>query len=84
MNKNQKYIILITSSFIAVLAYLLARHYFYTDLTDWQLNRAIDFVENSGSTKFSAQINSLIVAGVAFVVTSLFMLFALRGKKRRK
>jgi len=83
MNKTQKYIILIASLLIAILAYFVAIHCLYSDLSAWQLSQNVSFEDNTGSTKFAAQINSITIGGLGFIVTAILFLIKFKISKKK-
>ncbi|MFI3290324.1 MAG: hypothetical protein R3Y46_00440 [Opitutales bacterium] len=84
MTKTQKFLIILTSFFVALPSYFLAYAHFCSKLTSWQREQSVDFATGAGSTKFQACVNAITVSGICFVLCAAILLLALKFSKNNE
>jgi len=61
---------------VGAAVYFAAYAWFESQMTDWQKSQEISFEKNTGSTKFKAHVDALVLGGAAFCAASAASMLA--------
>lgn len=81
---KRKLVLLVASFFISTIVWLGAYEYFSRDMTSWQKNQPIDIKNNSGLTRAKVYIDSSTLAGIAFCVSAVILVFIDKKSSQRE